>query len=120
MPRSADDMSSPTGSSKREGALTSSAERGIDSARAASRVPTGGASFREFDSPRGLLDLASGQKRFRLARYHPSAELGFFVEHYWTVEWDLTGQADHQQESLPHPSVHVTVERGRFGVVGVV
>ncbi len=64
--------------------------------------------------------MASGQKRFRLARYHPSAELGFFVEHYWTVQWDLTGQADHQQESLPHPSVHVAVERGRFEVVGVV
>ncbi len=83
-------------------------------------MPTGGASSREFDSPRGLLDLASGQKRFRLARYHPSAELGFFVEHYWIVEWDLTGQADHQQESLPHPSVHVAVESGRVEVVGVV
>ena len=64
--------------------------------------------------------MALGQKRFRLARYHPSAELGFFVEHYWIVEWDLSGQADHQQELLPHPSVHIAVERGRFEVVGVV
>ncbi len=50
-------------------------------------MPTGRAPSLKFDSPRGLLDSASGKKRFRLARYHPSAELGFFVEHYWTVEW---------------------------------
>ena len=83
-------------------------------------MPTGRGPSGKFDNPRGLLDLASGQKRFRLARYHPSAGLGFFVEQYWIVEWDLSGQADHQQELLPHPSVHIAVERGRFELVGVV
>lgn len=64
--------------------------------------------------------MASGEKRFRLARHHPSTELGFFVEHYWVVEWNLRGQPDYRQESLPHPSVHIAVERDRFEVVGVV
>lgn len=98
----------------------SSAQRGDDSTRTPSPVPTGRAPSREFDNPRGLLDLASGQKQFRLVRYHPSAELGLFVEHYWIVEWDLSGQADYQQESLPYPSVHITIERDRYEVVGVV
>ena len=93
---------------------------GNHSARRASTASLGGASSRPFDKPRGLLDLASGQKRFRLNRYRPSAELDPFVEHYWVVEWDLSGQADHRQESLPHPSVHLAVERDRSDVVGVV
>lgn len=75
---------------------------------------------RKFDSPRGILDIASGEKQFNLSRYHPSEELGFFVEHYWIVEWDLRGQPNHQQETLPHPSIHIIVERERSEVVGVV
>lgn len=91
----------------------SSDKREYDSAKT-------GLPSRKLDNPRGVLDLASGEKRFRLSRYNPSEELGFFVEHYWIVEWDLRGQPNHQQESLPHPSVHIAVEKGRFEVFGVV
>ena len=127
MPSHAEDISASTPMSRRQGPLASSARPANDSAdsgslahRFAWPVPAGGAPSRNFDSPRGLLDLASGEKRFRLSRYRPSDELGFFVEHYWIVEWDLCGRANHRQESLPHPSVHIAVERGRSEVVGVV
>jgi len=74
---------------------------------------------RTSDGPRGLLDLASGRRHFRLSRYHASDELSFFVEHFWIVEWELPENRTFQQQSLPHPSVHIAVERGRAEVVGI-
>ena len=41
-----------------------------------------------------------------------------FVERYWSVRWDLTGQPPFRSEVLSHPSVNVSVESGtqpRFG-----
>lgn len=55
----------------------------------------------------------------RLVRYHPSDDLAPFVEHYWIVRWDI-GDTPRRQETLPHPSVHIVVERGASGVFGVV
>ena len=54
-------------------------------------------------------------RRDRLA---PAEALTAWVEHYWTVEWDLRGGAPFVAEVVTHPSVHVTVESGtrpRFG-----
>ncbi|TFV83426.1 AraC family transcriptional regulator [Blastococcus sp. CT_GayMR20] len=42
-----------------------------------------------------------------------------FVERYWSVRWDRTGQPPFRSEVLSHPSVNVSVESGtqpRFGV----
>jgi AraC-like DNA-binding protein len=42
-----------------------------------------------------------------------------FVERYWSVRWDRTGQSPFRSEVLSHPSVNVSVESGtvpRFGV----
>ncbi len=75
---------------------------------------------RKTDGPRGLFDLASGRKHFRLSRYHASDELSFFIEHFWIVEWELPENRTFQQQSLPHPSVHIALERGRAEVVGIV
>ena len=44
-------------------------------------------------------------------RYHPSAELASYVEHYWSVEWDFRGTAPERVEILPHPSVHLIFQR---------
>ena len=62
---------------------------------------------RKTDGPRGLFDLASGRKHFRLSRYHASDELSFFIEHFWIVEWELPENRTYRQQSLPHPSVHI-------------
>lgn len=71
------------------------------------------------DKPTGVLSPGEAQKRFRLARYLPAEQLGPFVEHYWIVEWDLRGQEPHVQETLPHPCVHLTVEKDGSKVYGV-
>jgi AraC-like DNA-binding protein len=70
-------------------------------------------------SKRGILVPGAEGTRFHLARHAPSADLGFFVERYWTVRWDLTGGPPHEQETLPHPTVNLVVEAGQSAVHGV-
>lgn len=69
---------------------------------------------------KGILNPKLGEQKFHLARYEPSPELRCFVEHYWTVKWDLRGQEPYTSETLPHPSVHLTIEPTGDHVVGVV
>ena len=62
--------------------------------------------------PRGVLNTATADpQRYQHARYHPSPDLEYFVEHYWSVTWDLRGLAPERAETLPHPSVHMIFER---------
>ncbi len=68
---------------------------------------------------RGLLWSEPAPGCFRHERHAPSAPLQSFVEHYWTVQWDLRGHPPQLRETLPHPSVHLLIERGRSRVAGV-
>ncbi len=68
---------------------------------------------------RGILNPKAGKKRFRLARHAPAAPVDFFVEHYWMVSWDLSGQAPYVQEILPYPGVHLVFEKDKSGIFGV-
>jgi AraC-like DNA-binding protein len=62
--------------------------------------------------PRGVLRAAAAATgRYQHARYHASPDLDPYVEHYWSVEWDLRGLAPERAETLPHPSVHLIFER---------
>jgi AraC-like DNA-binding protein len=62
--------------------------------------------------PRGVLKTpAADPPRYQHARYHPSPDLEPYVEHYWSVHWDLRGQPPERAETLPHPSVHMIFER---------
>lgn len=74
---------------------------------------------RNVEKPRGVLNLKTGEKQFQLSRYEPSGDLRFFVEHYWIVTWDLRGQAPYLAETLPHPSVHLVLEKDKSRIVGV-
>jgi AraC-like DNA-binding protein len=69
---------------------------------------------------RGILHPAETVGRAGLRRDAPVSEpLRPFVERYWSVRWDLTGQPPFRSEVLSHPSVNVSVESGtepRFGV----
>jgi len=67
---------------------------------------------RKTELPRGVLKTGAEQ-RYRHQRYHASPDLDPFVEHYWSVDWDMRGQPPQLVETLPHPSVHMTFERGR-------
>ncbi len=62
-------------------------------------------------TPRGILKTATvNEPRIEHHRYHASADLDPFIEHYWSVRWDLREAAPQCAETLPHPSVHVVFE----------
>jgi AraC-like DNA-binding protein len=69
--------------------------------------------------PKGLLYPTAGELNFQLARYLPSEDLKFFVEHYWKVQWDLRDQRPYRSENLPYPSVHLVIEKDKSGIFGV-
>jgi len=67
---------------------------------------------RKTEPPRGILKTAVADiQRYRHERYHPSSEVELYVEHYWAVEWDLSGQVRERAETLPHPSVHMIFDQ---------
>ncbi len=68
------------------------------------------------DPPRGVLRAADSAAGFAHARYWPSPDLAPFVEHYWTVEWDLDRPC--VRETLPHPVVHIVLEDDRATLTG--
>jgi AraC-like DNA-binding protein len=76
---------------------------------------------RKTAAPRGVLNTATADpRRYQHARYHPSPDLELYVEHYWSVAWDLRGLAPERAETLPHPSVHMIFERSVGGrIAGV-
>ena len=68
---------------------------------------------------RGVLDIAHAEQNFTLRRYVPSAHLAPFIEHFWTIHWDLSGRPDYTSEVLPHPSVNLAFTRERGWITGV-
>ncbi|QBD80975.1 AraC family transcriptional regulator [Ktedonosporobacter rubrisoli] len=66
-----------------------------------------------------LLNIKYDERKIDLARYAPSADLAFFVAHYWFVSWDLRGQEPYSVENLPYPCVHLTVEPDEARLTGV-
>jgi AraC-like DNA-binding protein len=50
-------------------------------------------------------------------RYHPSPDLAPYVEHFWSVHWNL--ESPQKAETLPHPSVHLVFEKEAATLDGV-
>jgi len=68
---------------------------------------------RKTEPPRGVLRTGVARDGpYRHERYHPAPDLEPWVEHHWSVEWDLRGSAPQRVETLPHPSVHLIFEAG--------
>lgn len=69
---------------------------------------------------RGILRRSAedGAEPHHYARLVPPEDLAPFVEHFWTVRWDRRGLPPFLAETLPHPSVHVVLERGASAVGG--
>ncbi len=61
---------------------------------------------------RGLVGRAGTAALFDLDRWAPSNVAARFVEHFWTVSWDLRGQEPYQSAVITFPSVHLTHEWG--------
>jgi AraC-like DNA-binding protein len=75
---------------------------------------------RQLDAPaRGVLVPSITGGVFQHQRIAPSAALAELVEHYWYVCWDMQGLPAKQQETLPHPNVHLVIEEHGDGIYGV-
>ncbi|MFP2926099.1 DUF6597 domain-containing transcriptional factor [Pyxidicoccus sp. 3LG] len=71
------------------------------------------------DAPRGVLQRPAPEGKISHERFAPSPELEAFVQHFWSVRWDLRDELPVLAETLPHPCVHVVFERGQARVLGV-
>lgn len=69
--------------------------------------------------PRGIIRHDWNEQQVVLGRYEPSDWATPFVEYFWSAEWDLRGHPPRVEESLPHPCVHLVLERGDSNVFGV-
>ena len=73
------------------------------------------------EKPKGILNPKIGEQKFALTRYVPDDNhLGFFVEHYWIVKWDLRGEEPYSSENLPYPSVHIVFQQDHTQIYGVI
>ena len=68
---------------------------------------------------KGILDPIHAATRFELGRYLPSSELAPFVEHHWTIHWDLRGQPPYISEVLPHSSINFAFTVERSWITGI-
>lgn len=71
------------------------------------------------ETPRGILHPKAGETKFVLSRFQPSADIGFFVQRYWIVKWDLRGEAPYRQTVLTHPNVNLVFEPELTRIYGV-
>ena len=69
---------------------------------------------------KGVVDPALAQRMLRLDRYEPAPDLAPFLDYHWVVEWDLRGQPDFVQRTLPYPVVNLVFDRELTAVFGVV
>ncbi len=64
---------------------------------------------------RGLVGRAGTTSAFDLARWAPSDATAEYVEHFWSVSWDLRGQEPFDSTVITFPSLHLTHEWGSDG-----
>jgi AraC-like DNA-binding protein len=67
--------------------------------------------------PRGVLHVGQRKPDPGLERFEASPPLRPFIEHYWSVRWE--NQPAVTRETVPHPSVHLSLEVGRSELHGV-
>jgi AraC-like DNA-binding protein len=61
---------------------------------------------------RGVVGRAASASLFDLDRWAPSESAGRFVEHFWSVSWDLRGREPLANTVITFPSLHITHEWG--------
>ncbi len=64
---------------------------------------------------RGVVGRAGSTSSFDLDRWSPSDAAGRFVEHFWSVSWDLRGREPLANTVITFPSLHITHEWGSDG-----
>jgi AraC-like DNA-binding protein len=64
---------------------------------------------------RGVVGRAGSASAFDLDRWAPSDATARFVEHFWSVSWDLREQGPFDSTVITFPSLHITHEWGDDG-----
>ncbi|MDT5162521.1 MAG: hypothetical protein QOC90_2831 [Mycobacterium sp.] len=64
---------------------------------------------------RGVVGRADSTSAFDLDRWAPSDATARFVEHFWSVGWDLREQGPFDSTVITFPSMHITHEWGDDG-----
>lgn len=59
---------------------------------------------------KAILKPQEAVRKFDLKQYAPSAALSRWIEKFWTLSYDLTGEAPYSQTVLSYPSVNLTLE----------
>ncbi|BDA79513.1 AraC family transcriptional regulator [Leptospira kobayashii] len=68
---------------------------------------------------RGVLRQNKAELEAEHARYFANKDLDFFIEHYWTVRWDLSDKDPYLAETLPYPSIHIVFDRSGSKIYGI-
>lgn len=74
---------------------------------------------RKEEKPRGIVLQPPAPGEITHERFYPSADLAFFIEHFWTVRWNLGSLPPRKVETIPHPTVHLVFEKGATELGGV-
>jgi AraC-like DNA-binding protein len=64
---------------------------------------------------RGVVGRAGSTTVFDLNRWPPSEAAARFIEHFWSVSWDLREQGPFDSTVITFPSMHITHEWGDDG-----
>jgi AraC-like DNA-binding protein len=72
------------------------------------------------EPPRGIIGAVDGVDPVAFAhrRFLPGASLAAFVEHHWSVGWEMAPGTTQARHTLSHPSVHVAFDGSRATVTG--
>ena len=69
---------------------------------------------------KGVLRPDEFNQHIAFQHYAPSKDLALFVEHIWTLSWDLPeGIVYHSPQLLPHPHVNIFFTENESGIQGV-
>lgn len=58
---------------------------------------------------RGVVGRAASTSVFDLDRWAPSDAAARFIEHFWSVSWDLREQGPFDSTVITFPSMHITM-----------
>ena len=64
------------------------------------------------DAERGLVRRAASKAVFDNHRYPSGPDLERWIQHFWSVEWDLAGRAPVDSRVISYPAMHLTAEWG--------
>jgi AraC-like DNA-binding protein len=64
---------------------------------------------------RGVVGRPASSTAFGLRRWAATGDTARFVEHFWSVSWDLRGQEPFDSAVITFPAMHITHEWGEDG-----